>query len=157
MPNGRCRMHGGTSPGRPIIHGRYSLKHRASLADKAQEFMDDPEPGNLLSELALMRALMQDYLDRFPEGVTLPAADVFRLLAMIHSLSKLVERISRILNQTALTQAEVQFLQGRLADIIVTFIDDPDKRIECLDEIEASFGVPIPGAGAGDTRLLSAG
>jgi len=24
MPNGRCRMHGGTSTGRPKIHGRYS-------------------------------------------------------------------------------------------------------------------------------------
>jgi len=28
MANGRCRMHGGTSTGRPIIHGRYT---RAAL------------------------------------------------------------------------------------------------------------------------------
>ena len=157
MLNGRCRMHGGMSPGRPIIHGRYSLKHRQSLAHKAQAFLDDPEPGNLLSELALMRALMQDYLERFPDGVALPAADVFRLLDMLETVSRLVERISRILNQTALTQAEIQFLQGRLADIIVTYIDDSDKRLECLDEIEASFGVPIPDSRAGTTSLVSIG
>lgn len=157
MPNGRCRLHGGMSPGRPIIHGRYSLKHRRSLAVKAQEFLEDPEPGNLLSELALIRALMQDYLERFPEDSPLPAADIFRLLDMVKSISRLVERISRILNQTALTQAEVQFLQGRLADIIVTYIDDPDRRIKCLDEIESSFGVPIPGPRAVSARLIGSG
>ena len=157
MPNGRCRLHGGTSPGRPIIHGRYSLKHRQSLADKAQQFLDDPEPGNLLSELALMRALMQDYLERFPEGAPLPAADIFRLMDMVKEVSRLVERISRILNQTALTQAEIQFLQGRIADIIVTYIDDPDRRIKCLDEIESSFGVPVPDSGAGSPLLIGSG
>jgi len=29
MPNGRCRMHGGTSPGRPIIHGRCTKEAKA--------------------------------------------------------------------------------------------------------------------------------
>lgn len=110
-----------------------------------------------MSELALMRALMQDYLGRFPDGVALPSADIFRLLDMLQAISKLVERISRILNQTALTQAEIQFLQARLADIIVTYIDDPDKRIACLDQIESSFGVPIPSSGAGNARLLEGG
>lgn len=26
MKNGRCRMHGGKSTGRPIVHGRYTKK-----------------------------------------------------------------------------------------------------------------------------------
>ena len=46
MENGRCRMHGGKA-GRPITHGRYSVKHRASLQAKMNEFLDDPQPGNI--------------------------------------------------------------------------------------------------------------
>lgn len=30
MKNGRCRMHGGKSTGRPVIHGRYTKKAKAS-------------------------------------------------------------------------------------------------------------------------------
>lgn len=32
MANGRCRMHGGKSTGRPTIHGRYT---KAALAQRA--------------------------------------------------------------------------------------------------------------------------
>lgn len=45
------------------------------------------------------------------------------------------ERISRILNSTALTAAEVQYLQARLADIITRYIDDADKRQRFLEEL----------------------
>src|SRR5690606_14601494 len=65
---GRCKLHGGASTGRPIIHGRYSFKHAASLQGKVQEYLADPEPGNLLHELALMRALLQDFLDKMTDG-----------------------------------------------------------------------------------------
>jgi hypothetical protein len=33
MKNGRCRMHGGKSTGRPIIHGRYT---KAAKADRRE-------------------------------------------------------------------------------------------------------------------------
>jgi len=33
MANGRCRMHGGKSTGRPQVHGRYT---KAALAQRAQ-------------------------------------------------------------------------------------------------------------------------
>jgi hypothetical protein len=42
MKNGRCRMHGGKSTGRPIIHGRYTKK---AMADR-REFRE------LMRELA---------------------------------------------------------------------------------------------------------
>lgn len=61
-------MHGGTNPGRPILHGRYSVAHRQALADKMAAFLADPRPGDLTAELALLWALLQDYLDRYPTG-----------------------------------------------------------------------------------------
>ena len=36
MPNGRCRMHGGKSPGRPATHGYYTqaaLSERANISE----------------------------------------------------------------------------------------------------------------------------
>lgn len=137
---GRCKLHGGNA-GRPIIHGRYSLKHRQSLAEKQRLFLADPEPGNLTSELALTRALLQDYLDRFPDDIPLSMDDITHILGMIESVSKLVERISRILNSTALTQAEVQFLLARFTDLMVTYIDDPGKRERFMGELRKSIGV----------------
>ena len=139
LANGRCRMHGGTSPGRPIIHGRYSLIHRAALAAKVATFLADPRPGDLTDELALLRALLQDYLERFPDGVPLPIKDIERVLDMVDAVARLVERISRIVNQTALTQAEVQLLQVRIVDLLVKYVDDPSRRLAFLDELGATF------------------
>lgn len=31
MANGRCRMHGGKSTGRPVIHGRYAKQAMAEM------------------------------------------------------------------------------------------------------------------------------
>ncbi len=146
MPNGRCRMHGGGSPGRPLIHGRYSLTHRAALAEKAQRFLDDPQPGDLTAELALMRALLQEYLDRFPDGQPLPVQDIERVLDMVDAVARLVERISRIMNQTALTQAEVQLLQVRIVDLLVKYVADPAQRLAFLDELTATFSRDSGGA-----------
>lgn len=35
MPNGRCRMHGGASTGRPIQHGYYTAEAERSRRDLA--------------------------------------------------------------------------------------------------------------------------
>lgn len=135
----RCRMHGGTSPGRPIETGRYSLVHRQSLHEKVQGFLADSRPGDLSDELALMRALLQDYLGRFGDGVALPAMEIERIMGMIETISRLVERIARILNTTALTAAEVQLLQARIVDLLVKYVDDPQKRLAFLDDLATAF------------------
>ena len=140
MPNGRCYRHGGASPGRPIITGRYSLTHRAALHEKMQVFLSDPRPGDLTAELALMRALLQDYLGRFGDGVQLPALEIERIMSMVETVSRLVERIARIMNQTALTAAEVQLLQVRIVDLLVKYVPDPAQRLAFLDELATTVG-----------------
>lgn len=140
MANGRCRMHGGKATGRPIIHGRYSLKHRESLQAKMQQFLDDPQPGELYDELALIRTLLQDYLDRFPDGVPLALSDMKAIVEINESIGRMVERISRILNQTALTQADILYLRAMLVDLIVRYIDEPDRRDAFFDELRLALG-----------------
>jgi hypothetical protein len=120
-----------------VTHGRYSLAHRARLAEKAQEFFEDPEPGNLASELALMRALLQEYLERWVTGINPGEKQIVGIMGMVEAIGRMVERIAKIESLTALTQAEVRLLQARFADIISRYIDDPRKRLQLVDELEA--------------------
>lgn len=135
---GRCRLHGGNA-GRPIETGRYSLRHRASLEEKATAFLSDSAPGDLTGELALMRALLQDYLERFPDTAPLSLENIQHIYEMLESIGRTVERIARILNQTALTQAEVQFLKARLVDLAVKYVDN-SRRDAFFAELSAAFG-----------------
>lgn len=138
---GRCKLHGGgTGTGRPPIHGRYSVKRRGDLQAKIAQFYNDPAAGDLRSELALLRAFLQDYLDRFPDGVPLTAMDIDRIYNMVDAIGKLVERIAKILATTALTQAELQLLQVTLIDAISEFVPEPDRQRAFVSRIAGAFG-----------------
>jgi hypothetical protein len=134
-----CRHHGAGTParntvgGRPVIHGRYSLQHRARLAEKQAQFLDDPSPGDLTGELALMRALLQEYIDRYPTETPLPAQEIERIFGMVEAISRIVERIAKILTSTALTQADLMLLQAVLVD---EFKHEPER----LDSIMGRLG-----------------
>ena len=140
MTNGRCRMHGGTNPGRPIIHGRYSVKHRESLHNKMQEFLEDPAPANLMGELAVQRAFLQDFLEKLYGDDKIDTKTTNHVFDMTEAIGRLVERITRMLNQTAVTQMEITFLQATITNLIVKYIDDPTRRIEFVAELRAAFG-----------------
>ena len=149
-----CRMHGAGSPhagrpgGAPITTGRYSLAHRKSLEEKAQAFANDPQPGNLAGELALMRALLQEYLDRFPDDQRLPYDDIARIFEMAAEISRLVERIAKIIAATSLTQSDIKHLQERFTLALLTYIPDADTRIAVLRFIFEDSGAVVPGDGA---------
>ncbi len=148
-------MHGGTNPGRPIIHGRYSVKHQQSLQEKYQRFLEDPEPGSLLSELALLRTLFQDFLDRFTDTVFIDKKTRDHAFDMAEGIGKLVERINRIFNQTALTQHDLQYLQVVLTNLLVKHIDDPEKRATFLAELRSAIGSDRVGSIRSSTPQLT--
>ncbi|MBU1664599.1 MAG: hypothetical protein KKG92_04265, partial [Gammaproteobacteria bacterium] len=47
MANGRCRMHGGKSTGRPVVHGRYT---KVVLAQRAEWLSIEHELRGLIDE-----------------------------------------------------------------------------------------------------------
>lgn len=140
-------MHGGASPGRPVIHGRYSVTKRAALREKIEQFRNDPAAGDLRDELAVLRALLEDYLNRFDDAINPSGADIMLIYNMIDNIGKLVERIAKILAMTALTQAELQLLQATLIDAIKEFIPEPERQRAFVSRIGATFG-----GGLGDSR-----
>jgi hypothetical protein len=79
-----------------------------------------------------MRALLQEYMERYPTGQTLPALEIERIFGMIREISQLVKRIADILNSTALTQADLRLLQVVLID---EFADEPDRLARILGRL----------------------
>lgn len=103
-----------------------------------EAFRGDPRPGDLGDELAMMRALLQDYLDTFKDGFPMEPSEVERIYDMLSDVGRLVERIARIRNQTALTVAEVTYLQARIADLVGRYVPEA-KQPQFLAELEASI------------------
>ena len=136
--DGKCKLHGGKSPGAPIIHGRYSIKHREKLQAKVDQFLEDPQPGSLLDELALERALLQDLLDKITDQTDQKTRGA--IIFLISEIRKTVESISRMMNQTALTQADINYLQAVLTGLLIRYIDDPEKRCAFMGELRRAMG-----------------
>lgn len=134
-------MHGGNSPGPPIIHGRYSIAHRQSLQTKMQQFLADPNPGDLLGELALMRSLLQDFLDRYEDPVPMGTDAHQHIINLVETIGRLVDRAARIRNATALTNAEVAYLIAVMQSAVTKYIDDPDKRAAFVAELRSAIGL----------------
>jgi hypothetical protein len=59
---GRCWLHGGASP---IKHGRYSTIQRERIRDLILKHEEDKDPLNILPEVAALRAMFQDYIERY--------------------------------------------------------------------------------------------
>jgi hypothetical protein len=92
---GRCKLHGGASP---IKTGRYSTVARRRVRDLAAEYAADPEPLSLLQDLALLRAVTADYLERAGENLEAPA-----VADLLEGVSRVVERAWRVQERTGIS------------------------------------------------------
>jgi hypothetical protein len=68
--SGRCYLHGGgRGTGRPPTHGRYmrysTLNINSRLKSLIEQHAQDPDPLNLEAEVVLLRALVQDFVERY--------------------------------------------------------------------------------------------
>jgi len=61
---GKCWLHGGKTP---IKHGRYSTIKRDRIRDLIAQHEADPDPLNVLPEIAALRALFQEFVERYDE------------------------------------------------------------------------------------------
>ena len=120
---GRCKLHGGNA-GRPVKHGRYSVKARQGLEDKIRQYREDENPAEQWDELALLRALLQEWLDNLD---ALDEDTISVILDLQKEIRRTLDTINKIQTRTALTQAEVEYLQARVADVLKTHV--PRERL----------------------------
>jgi hypothetical protein len=149
---------GGT--GRPITHGRYSQIHRETLRRLIAQHEADPDPLNMLPELAMCRALFVDFINRFdtfteallawhaghndhgtPPKPTqaLDISDAWRLLS---ETTKIVKRIEDIRGRNAITRKDFMRLMREMARAVVAVVDryvDPEVASQVKNEIDRQW------------------
>lgn len=122
------------STGRPITHGRYSLKHRQSLAAKAEQFAEFE--GDLTAELQLLRALLQDFIDRYQDGVPLPADAIRGMYEMADTIGRMEERRVKIRKDTAFGAQEMQLFIAAMSAVLKKYVPDDDLP-DALNELRS--------------------
>ena len=119
---GKCKLHGGS---KPIKHGRYSTVLRSSVRDLAETFESDPDPLNLLPELAQTRAIYQDYLDRCElplDDVRKATFDAGAAAALLAEVSKTAKRIEDMRSRNGISRRDfyrIMTEMGRIVDLVV--------------------------------------
>ncbi len=137
---GRCRLHGGASEGRPITSGLHSHKTQKTLREKAEAFEAMPDGLHLFGELGMMRALLSHWLDNHDEAEKIDSKELESALSILNQTGKLVERIERVRQSTAFTRAEVQVFNARVAQTIINYITDPADRLRFVNEMRGASG-----------------
>lgn len=155
MPNGRCRMHGGKTP---IQSGRYSVVKRPRLAELIAKFEADTDPTNILPEVAMLRALITDYVERYDEftealiawhadwreggghGKPHQVLDILSAAKFIGQIGSLVERIEKQRAEGAVSLEAVNRYVEQLGMEVVgalrEAIADEDSRSKALAAVD---------------------
>jgi hypothetical protein len=137
-----CRVHGAGTPkegatgGAPPTHGRYAAKRRESLQEKIEEYREEDDPAEMWEELALLRAVLQEWL---AEVETLDEDTVGVILDLQDSIRRTLDTLNKMEARTALTAAEVEYLQARIADVFESYVPE-EKRGEALDTLKKITG-----------------
>lgn len=136
---GRCKLHGGCAP-TGITHpqfksGRYSRIQSGRLKDLIEEHRKAPEPLELMDEIALLRALAHDTLERwesiFGENGALmhwheswlvgEHAKKPRQLPDIASVSLIVERIGLMVERVHKMKSEHSLTADQVKHVMTQF------------------------------------
>jgi hypothetical protein len=139
---GACKYHGGTA-GKPPTTGAKSVVAKRRLADDIQKYLekDESKMMDLRYELAAVRILFQEFVEKFPDvdderyGI-----EVNRAMAMVGTIGSLVDKISRIEARNTLTASQVVYLRVTVADILMKYIMDPDRRDRAIRELVHRVG-----------------
>lgn len=149
---GRCKLHGGASlkgPDHPRWkHGRYSKVQHESLRELLAKMEDDPDPLDTKPEIALLRALVHDWTDRYTDLVDALLAwnqeeyreaeeegrpprparipEIHEVRPLLSEISKSVARIERAQAQNAISRPDLMRLMQEMARVVERHVEDPD-------------------------------
>ena len=132
MPNGRCKLHGGATPAGPASvhykHGRYASAFRQTLADKFREASEDADPMGLLPELAVQRAVLALHVERVSGKHKPSIGDLRAASQLTEDVVRTAATIAKVRNDTALTVAEIKFVQAGMLRLLEKYVPDPNRR-----------------------------
>lgn len=172
---GRCKLHGGATP---IKHGRYSGIQREDFKARIDRFLADPDPLDLSSEVALLRAFLEDFVDRWdvifgPDGALLAWHESFHtgegvprprqmpdfatLTVLVDRVGKMVERIHKMKTEGAISMATLMRVAEQMGADLVSAINEQgiprDQSDKLLRAVEARWrSIRLDAGRASDQR-----
>lgn len=144
---GRCYLHGGKSP---IRHGRYSAVTTHRLRELIERYEADPDPLDVLPDLAAARALLTDFVERFEtfqtalvawheswqtdeEGApkaakpkqVLDVADAYRQVDVI---SRIIKREQDHRSASAISRPDLMRVMQEMGRVVERYVPDSQAR-----------------------------
>lgn len=164
---GACYLHGGNSyldvKVNKVTKGNnrviaFDEQVRNSLKTKVNKYMakDNGTLLDLAEELAITRAVLSSLMERTEELLNEDVNDklfldyVKSMNATIANIGKVADSISKIQQRNTLTAAHILYLKTVFADLLMKYIEEPDKREEAL----VSLGNRISGGNADNGKLV---
>jgi hypothetical protein len=136
---GKCWLHGGRSP---VKHGLYSTIKNQKLLEHIKLIEESgADPMDMLPEVKLMRAMMWEYINRF-EGIE-PMGEQLELASnLMDKAGRMIERIHKIKQTSAVTWEAVQMLLERMAFVLLKHIQDHDV-VEAIKRDWMDIDIPL--------------
>lgn len=156
---GRCKLHGGNTD---IIHGlarRYSGVKTERIRDLIAQHANDPDPLDILPEIAAARALFQDFIERYednsraliawhesyisdkavnPKPVqVLDIADAYRIL---DTVSRMVERVEKVRAANAISRPDLNRIMNEMGRAVLLNVVEEETRKRIHD---AWLAIPL--------------
>lgn len=142
--NGRCRMHGGTTP-RGIAspnfkHGRWSQYLPTGIAGKYQEAAADQALMHIRQDVALVDAMLTSYTETLKTKKAVTPGQEKRILNLVDTRRRLIESEARRMTalQQTITAAQFMGTMRAIAEAVREFIE-PEKLGAFQKRMEAAL------------------
>jgi hypothetical protein len=116
--------------------------------------MNDDKPMDLLPELAVQRALLAQYIERVSSGHVIVKKDFENISNLADDVVKTTATIAKVRNETALTIAEIKFIQNGMLRLMEKYVPDTERRRNFIEELR---GLLPDGNDANGEEALSVG
>lgn len=149
-----CRHHGAGTPsagkrgGSPVTHGRYSKWKKEDIRELVASFEDDANPLDILPEIAAVRALLTDFIDRYTELVDaliawnaagpqgerpqrLPKLD--DAISYLETVARIAQKEKRLQSDTAISRKELARILQEMGRVVDRHTD-PEAQQAIRDE-----------------------
>lgn len=160
-----CYLHGANMEnkgGRPPIHGRRSAfagdptRGGRGLEPLIQKFLGDPNWADLRQEIAILRALLEVYLEKHENDHHDEDAQK-HVAKMTDQIGILVDRLHKILygEEYTINVYGIQAFAARVAEVINAYVTDKDTLLNIYNGLSEIFSAPVEPRAQGRLQLLA--
>lgn len=129
----KCYHHGGATP---IYHGLYSKYAKTLLADKIKEAKDDPELLDITKDIAFIRSLVVNLLEKCEESGRLDGESRDKLADFTMKIGALIEKHKRVTEGYKVRIEVVGLFIERVMEVVERRIDESRIKESILRDLQ---------------------